>query len=225
VAHHGKPKSKTGGKPSQPAKPKHKKPARHHSAKHHKAAKKPAVAPEEVTETTVGTTPWSGTVNPTPFSAAELKQLSALVSNVNQPPAWLIPIYKAAGRRYHIPWRILAAINSIETNYGHDLSVSSAGALGWMQFMPETWAQWGLDVTGKHKQPNPYDPRDAIFSAARYLAANGGRRHLRQAIFAYNHAQWYVDAVIWRAHTIHLHAFGKRRLKGYSLPLDGRYMR
>lgn len=155
---------------------------------------------------------------------ALLSHLSGLYVKGLQPPAFLIPIYKKAGQRFHIPWQILAAINSIETNYGRDLNVSSAGAVGWMQFMPSTWREYGLSVKG-NGPPNPYDPTDAIFSAARYLASNGGARHLRKAIFAYNHAVWYVDSVLWRAGIISEHAQGTHHLGGYALPLDGKYMR
>ena len=51
-------------------------------------------------------------------------------------PPFLLPIYQAAGTAYGIPWQVLAAINEVETDYGRDLSVSSAGAEGWMQFLP-----------------------------------------------------------------------------------------
>src|ERR1039458_5048127 len=51
-------------------------------------------------------------------------------------PLFLLPIYRAAAIQYGVPWQILAAINEVETNYGSDLSVSSAGAEGWMQFEP-----------------------------------------------------------------------------------------
>ncbi len=155
---------------------------------------------------------------------ALLSHLSGLYVKGLQPPAFLIPIYKKAGQRFHIPWQVLAAINSIETNYGRDLHISSAGAVGWMQFMPSTWREYGLSVTG-NGPPNPYDPTDAIFSAARYLAANGAPHHLRKAIFAYNHAVWYVDSVMWRAGIISDHVQGIRHLGGYALPLDGKYMR
>ena len=65
----------------------------------------------------------------------------------DNPPGYLIPIYEEAGRRYDVPWRVLAAINLIETDYGRNLGVSSSGAVGWMQFMPETWRQWAVDPT------------------------------------------------------------------------------
>jgi murein DD-endopeptidase MepM/ murein hydrolase activator NlpD len=72
---------------------------------------------------------------------------------------------------------------------------SSAGALGWMQFMPETWLRWGLDASGDGVA-DPWNPEDAVYAAARYLAAAGGRSDLPRAVFAYNHAQWYVDDVL-----------------------------
>jgi hypothetical protein len=169
-------------------------------------------------------TPWTKGVAIDPFTAAQIEQFSAVSANLDQPPAFLIPIYKAAGRRYHIPWQILAAINAIETGYGEDLSISPAGAMGWMQFMPGTWARFGVRVAGDSR-PNPYDPRDAIFSAARYLAANGGSDDIRRALFAYNHALWYVDAVLWRAQLISDRAIGHAGPSGYALPLDSFYMR
>jgi murein DD-endopeptidase MepM/ murein hydrolase activator NlpD len=161
-----------------------------------------------------------------PFTAAQIAHFRSVVANVDQPPRFLIPIYKAAGRRYHVPWQILAAINAIETDYGRNLNISTAGAEGWMQFMPTTWMAYGVAADG-HGLPNPYNPRDAIFSAARYLAANGAPKHLRRAIFAYNHALWYVDAVLWRGQTITDHGLSKklRGRIGYALPLDARYMR
>jgi murein DD-endopeptidase MepM/ murein hydrolase activator NlpD len=139
------------------------------------------------------------------------------------PPAYLIPIYKEAGHRYHVPWRVLAAINGIETDYGRNLTVSSAGALGWMQFMPDTWREWAVDADGDGHL-NPYSPLDAIFTAARYLKASGASRDLPAAIFAYNHADWYVADVLLRAHTIGNVASFARVEKGYALPLDAQYM-
>ncbi len=164
-----------------------------------------APAPADEAETTGSTNGiWTAGTGSSSSEAALLSRLSGLFSTGMKPPSFLIPIYQKAGHRFHIPWQVLAAINSVETNYGRDLSVSSAGAEGWMQFEPSTWAQYGMSVNGKGL-PNPYDPTDAIFSAARYLAANGGAHHLRQAIFAYNHAGWYVDEVMWRAEQILQH--------------------
>jgi len=116
-------------------------------------------------------------------------------------PPFLLSIYQAAGIQYGIRWEVLAAINEIETDYGRNLNVSSAGALGWMQFMPSTWQMYGVDANKDGKR-DPYNPVDAIFAAARYLKAAGGDKDIRTAIFAYNHAGWYVDSVMLRARLI-----------------------
>jgi hypothetical protein len=116
-------------------------------------------------------------------------------------PPFLLPIYQAAGIEYGIRWEILAAINEIETDYGRNLNVSSAGALGWMQFMPPTWAAYGVDAN-KDGRKDPYNPVDAIFAAARYLKAANYENDVRAAIWAYNHADWYVDSVLLRARLI-----------------------
>ncbi len=116
-------------------------------------------------------------------------------------PPFLIPIYQAAGIEYRVPWQVLAAINEIETDYGRNLSVSTAGAVGWMQFLPSTWKQWGVDANGDGIS-DPYNPVDAIFAAARYLHAAGASKNISTAIFAYNHASWYVQSVLLRAKLI-----------------------
>jgi hypothetical protein len=115
-----------------------------------------------------------------------------------QVPPFLLPIYQAAGTAYGIPWQVLAAINEVETDYGRDLSVSSAGAEGWMQFLPAEWAEYGVDANGDGYK-DPYNPADAIFTAARYLKAAGGDSSIRGAIFSYNHSQAYVESVMLRA--------------------------
>ena len=116
-------------------------------------------------------------------------------------PPFLLPIYQAAGMQYGIRWEILAAINEIETDYGRNLNISSAGALGWMQFMPPTWAAYGVDAN-RDGEKDPFNPVDAIFAAARYLNAAGAETDIRRAVFAYNHADWYVDSVLMRAQVI-----------------------
>jgi len=118
-----------------------------------------------------------------------------------QIPPFLLPIYQAAGIEYDVPWQVLAAINEIETDYGRNLSISSAGAVGWMQFLPSTWRRWGVAATG-NGIADPYNPVDAIFTAARYLQAAGAARNLPEAIYAYNHAWWYVQSVLLRAQLI-----------------------
>jgi murein DD-endopeptidase MepM/ murein hydrolase activator NlpD len=116
-------------------------------------------------------------------------------------PPFLLSIYQAAGIQYGVPWEVLAAINAIETDYGRNVNVSSAGATGWMQFMPSSWTQYGVDANADGTK-DPYNPVDAIFAAARYLKAAGAAEDLRKAVFAYNHAGWYVDDVLRRARFI-----------------------
>ena len=90
----------------------------------------------------------------------------------------LIQYYIAAAARYGLGadgYAYLAAINSVETTFGTDLSSSSAGALGWMQFMPSTWAQYAVSITAPSAPADPDDPQDAIYTAARYLAASGAQ--------------------------------------------------
>ncbi len=79
-----------------------------------------------------------------------------------------------------MPWQILAAINEIETDYGRNLSVSSAGAVGWMQFLPSTWKEWGVDANGDGTRgaASSGDKDGAAAGTARPAAATGaGGRH------------------------------------------------
>ncbi|MEX1142660.1 MAG: lytic murein transglycosylase [Thermoleophilaceae bacterium] len=143
--------------------------------------------------------------NPTYFDALPGPSVAQGVPNFVirkfRVPLFLLPIYQAAGIEYGIRWEILAAINEIETDYGRNLNVSSAGALGWMQFMPSSWQAYGVDAN-KDGRKDPYNPVDAIFAAARYLKAANYENDVRGAIFAYNHADWYVDSVLLRARLI-----------------------
>jgi cell wall-associated NlpC family hydrolase len=107
-------------------------------------------------------------------------------------PASYLALFEKAGAAYGIPWPVLAAIGFEESGFGTDDGPSSAGALGPMQFEPSTWAAFG-------DGGNIMDPADAIPAAARMLAANGAPGNLSQAIFAYNHAGWYVDEVLAQA--------------------------
>jgi hypothetical protein len=121
-----------------------------------------------------------------PFTAAQSGPISF---------AALRGIWQAAGDTYGIPWEVLAAINKVETGFGRNLGPSSAGAVGWMQFMPSTWARWGVDANGDGVA-DPDNPTDAIFSAAHYLAGCGGQFDIAAAVYCYNHASWYVNEVM-----------------------------
>mgnify|MGYP002633898122 CR=1 FL=1 len=118
------------------------------------------------------------------------------------PPANLVPIYIKASNAYGLGERgpqILAAINKVETDFGRLNSVTSyAGAIGWMQFMPATWETYATDGDGDGKA-DPYNPKDAIHAAARYLAAAGAPEDWYDAVWAYNHADWYVQDVLDKA--------------------------
>jgi murein DD-endopeptidase MepM/ murein hydrolase activator NlpD len=107
----------------------------------------------------------------------------------------LLGLWQRAGSTYGIPWQVLAAINKVESNFGRNMGPSSAGAIGWMQFMPGTWLRWGVDANGDGVA-DPWNPEDAIFSAARYLAAAGGSTDIYRGVYAYNHADWYVHEVL-----------------------------
>jgi len=113
----------------------------------------------------------------------------------------LLALWHRAGEAYGVPWQVLAAINKIESDFGRNMGPSSAGAVGWMQFMPDTWLRWGLDANGDGLA-DPWNPDDAVFAAARYLAAAGAHDDLSRAVFAYNHAQWYVDEVLQLAQLV-----------------------
>jgi hypothetical protein len=136
---------------------------------------------------------------PLPFAfTASLSGMPAFFIESFRIPPFLLPIFQAAGTAYGVPWQVLAAINEVETDYGRDLSVSSAGAEGWMQFLPSSWALYGVDANGDGFK-DPYNPGDAIFAAARYLRAAGAATNMRAAIFAYNHSNAYVESVLLRA--------------------------
>jgi Transglycosylase SLT domain len=88
-----------------------------------------------------------------------------------------------------VPWQLLAAISRVESDFGRNMATSSAGAVGYGQFLPSSWQAFS-------QNGNPYDYRDALPAIARYLCQSGLARDPRAALFAYNHADWYVDLVL-----------------------------
>ncbi len=116
------------------------------------------------------------------------------------PPEYL-QLYQAAAERYGLDWAVLAGIGKVECDHGQDPDpactvegvTNSAGAGGPMQFIASTWARYGVSVDGG--PPDRWNPADAIFGAANYLRASGAPGDYDAAIFAYNHAEWYVAEV------------------------------
>jgi hypothetical protein len=138
----------------------------------------------------------------TPTSHASVSALAR-----TEIPARYLRLYIAAGQRYGIDWAVLAGIGRVECDHGRDPSPSctqegaenAAGAGGPMQFLASTWAQYGVAAAGSGR-PDRWNPADAIYSAANYLRASGAPGDYRAAIYAYNHAWWYVEEVLsWAA--------------------------
>ncbi len=119
-------------------------------------------------------------------------------------PAGWLPLYaRGAATCPGLPWPVLAAVGSVESAHGQTTAAgvrdgaNFAGAMGPMQFLAGTWAAYSVDGDDDGVR-NVYDPDDAVFGAARYLCASGGANveTLRSALWAYNHADWYVEMVL-----------------------------
>jgi hypothetical protein len=128
-------------------------------------------------------------------------QLPTASAPAGSRPTSYLQLFKASAADYcpGLSWTVLAAIAQIESGDGANIGPSTAGALGPMQFLPSTWAIWGIDAFGQTGPPNVLNPYDAVPSAARLLCADGaaaGGQSLAQAIFGYNHANWYVKEVL-----------------------------
>ena len=116
-------------------------------------------------------------------------------------PTSYLALFQESAAQYcpGLSWTVLAAIGQIESGDGANVGPSTAGALGPMQFLASTWKIWGITGFGGTGPPDVMNPFDAVPSAARMLCADGaaaGGQALRQAIFDYNHATWYVDEVL-----------------------------
>jgi cell wall-associated NlpC family hydrolase len=128
-------------------------------------------------------------------------------------PGEYLRLYHEHGKEIGVQWNVLAAVGKRETNHGRSTlpgvssGTNSAGAAGPMQFLIGTWG-------GKAKIKIPsefngyasdgdgdgwadvYNPADAILGAAKMLKRNGAPEDVRQALFVYNRAWWYVDQVL-----------------------------
>jgi cell wall-associated NlpC family hydrolase len=104
-------------------------------------------------------------------------------------PPYQLAVMQAVGSQAGIPWQVFAAIAKVESDFGRNMATSSAGAVGYGQFLPATWVGFG-------RGGDPYDYRDVIPAMARYLLAHGAPADLRRAVYAYNHSWAYVDQVL-----------------------------
>jgi peptidoglycan DL-endopeptidase CwlO len=110
-------------------------------------------------------------------------------AHASEIPPDQLAVMQQAGASCALPWQILAAVAKTESDFGRNMATSSAGAIGYGQFEPATWATYG-------GSGNPYDYHDALPAMASYLCASGAPGNIRAALFAYNHAGWYVDQVL-----------------------------
>lgn len=145
------------------------------------------------------------------------------ITSSKEVPEEYMPYYLYGEQTYNIPWYYLAAIHAVETSFSTHISMeSSVGAIGPMQFMPSSWVGSKYDIGGglvaediditdletikrgngfgidanNDGKADPWNPADSIASAAYYLASHGFENNKEKAIWAYNHADWYVDKVI-----------------------------
>lgn len=139
-------------------------------------------------------------------------------------PATYLALYQRTAATYELDWAILAAVGKVECDHGRNrdpgcrpFTANAAGAVGPMQFLPPTWALGhAIGETRVAVPPAPdgqgyatdgdgdgtadiWQPADAIAGAARLLVANGAPGDYARALFAYNHADWYVDKVLDQA--------------------------
>jgi len=134
---------------------------------------------------------------------------SAATSKI--PPAMLALYQDAAATCSGLPWTVLAAIGTVESDHGQSTlpgvhsGANAAGAEGIMQFEPATFAKYDEPVPpGGVDPPSPYDPTDAVYAAARLLCANGaaGGADIASAVYAYNHSASYVAQVLALAQSL-----------------------
>ena len=123
------------------------------------------------------------------------QRLSRFATGPARPAGELLGFYREAQRRFGVSWRVLAAVNLVETAFGRMRNHSTAGAQGPMQFIPATWASYGMGGDIR-------DPHDAILGAANYLHANGAPRDYASALYHYNPSRLYVDSVLAYANRI-----------------------
>jgi hypothetical protein len=124
-----------------------------------------------------------------------ISQSPASAAAIAEIPAEHLVVMQQVGATTGVPWQVLAAIANVESGFGANMGPSSAGALGYCQFMPATWAHYGVDGDGDGTA-DPFNYRDCLPAAAQYLLDSGAPGDLRRALYAYNHSWEYVDHVL-----------------------------
>ena len=120
------------------------------------------------------------------------------------PPGWLTLYRQAATTCPGLPWSVLAAVGTVETDSGQSdapgvwSGANPAGAEGPMQFEPATFAAYATIGPAGARPASPYDPVDAVYTAAALLCSDGAgaAATLRAALEDYNHSDPYVDTVL-----------------------------
>ncbi len=119
-------------------------------------------------------------------------------------PTNYVPWLEKAATKYKLGpqgFAIVAAIHKVESDFGRSplpgvrSGTNSAGAAGPGQFLFSTWATYGVDANGDGRK-DIYSVPDSVFATANYLHASGAPGNWPAAIFAYNHAEWYVQEVL-----------------------------
>jgi cell wall-associated NlpC family hydrolase len=167
------------------------------------------VAPAPTVPTASGWAATAATSSGTQAAAGGVPVLPAAGSpryaSLNNPPVLIPPtisdLYAAAAAKYGLPWTLLAGIGMEETNHGADSHTSSGGAEGLMQFLPSTWAEYGVDGDGDGRA-DITNNADSIYSAANYLTVLGARTGpgaVITALHGYNPNVWYGNDVLYYA--------------------------
>lgn len=123
-------------------------------------------------------------------------KVTASVASTRPDYGYLRSLYRQAGDTYGVPWKLIEAVHQVESGKSGSTSrANPSGATGPMQFMPGTWHSYGVDGNGDGNA-DITNLEDAIYSGARYLAANGADRgQIDQALYRYNHSSSYVNMV------------------------------
>jgi hypothetical protein len=104
-------------------------------------------------------------------------------------PADQLVVMQQIGGAFGLPWQVLAAIAKVESDFGRNMATSSAGAIGYGQFLQQEWARYGAGG-------DPYSYRDTLLAMARYLRVAGAPDDMAGAVYAYNHSWEYVELVL-----------------------------